>query len=113
MALIVALPLLTFLGDMAALLGGMLTAWGYGGINPTAFGAELKTAIGVNTFMVGIIKAPFMALVIGMVAAMEGFKVQGSAESLGRQVTDSVVIAIFMVIFMDGLFAIFFASIKY
>src|SRR6266568_5191457 len=61
MALIVALPLLTFLGDMAALFGGMLTAWGYGGINPLAFGAELKDAIGVNTFMVGIIKAPFMA----------------------------------------------------
>jgi len=48
-----------------------------------------------------------------MIASIEGFKVQGSAESLGRRVTDSVVNGIFMVIFVDGLFAIFFASIHY
>ncbi len=63
--------------------------------------------------MVGMIKAPVMALVIGMIAAIEGMAVQGSAESLGRQTTASVVKAIFMVIVVDGLFAIFFASIRY
>ena len=113
LALIIALPMLTFLGDMAALLGGMLTAWLYQGISPVSFVNRLQDAIGVNTFMVGLIKAPFMALVIGMIASIEGFKVQGSAESLGRRVTDSVVNGIFMVIFVDGLFAIFFASIHY
>jgi phospholipid/cholesterol/gamma-HCH transport system permease protein len=113
MALIIALPLLTFLADMAALAGGMLTAFVYEGISPESFLNQLKDAIGLNTFLVGLIKAPFMALVIGMIAAMEGFKVEGSAESLGRKVTDSVVKSIFMVIFVDGLFAIFFASIKY
>ncbi|MGO9943850.1 MAG: MlaE family lipid ABC transporter permease subunit [Rhodoblastus sp.] len=112
-ALIIALPLLTFLGDMAALGGGMLTAWLYEGISPVSFANRLQDAIGLNTFLVGLIKAPFMALVIGMIASIEGFKVQGSAESLGRRVTDSVVNAIFMVIFVDGLFAIFFASIHY
>ena len=60
-----------------------------------------------------MIKAPFMALVIGLIAAMDGLATQGSAESLGRQVTSSVVKSIFMVIVMDGLFAIFFASIDY
>ncbi len=112
-ALIIALPLLTFLGDMAALGGGMLTAWLYEGISPVSFANRLQDAIGLNTFLVGLIKAPFMALVIGMIASIEGFKVQGSAESLGRRVTDSVVNGIFMVIFVDGLFAIFFASIHY
>ena len=63
--------------------------------------------------MVGLIKAPFMALVIGLIAAMEGLAAQGSAESLGRQVTSSVVKSIFMVIVVDGLFAIFFAAIHY
>ena len=113
LALIIALPLLTFLADMSALFGGMLVAWGYGDISPEVFMARLKSAIGLNTFMVGLIKAPFMALVIGMIAAIEGFGVQGSAESLGRQVTASVVKAIFMVIVVDGLFAMFFAAIKY
>ena len=60
-----------------------------------------------------MIKAPVMALVIGMIAAIEGMAVQGSAESLGRQTTASVVKAIFMVIVVDGLFAVFFAAIRY
>jgi phospholipid/cholesterol/gamma-HCH transport system permease protein len=63
--------------------------------------------------MVGMIKAPVMALVIGMIAAIEGLAVKGSAESLGQQTTASVVKAIFMVIVVDGLFAMFFASIRY
>lgn len=113
LALIIALPLLTFLADMSALFGGMLVSWAYGDISPEVFMARLKSAIAFNTFMVGLIKAPFMALVIGMIAAIEGFGVQGSAESLGRQVTASVVKAIFMVIVVDGLFAMFFAAIKY
>jgi phospholipid/cholesterol/gamma-HCH transport system permease protein len=113
LALIIALPLLTFLGDMAALAGGMVTALIYDGISFESFGTRLQEAIGMNTFLVGLIKAPFMALVIGMIATIEGFKVEGSAESLGRRVTASVVNSIFMVIFVDGLFAIFFAGIHY
>jgi phospholipid/cholesterol/gamma-HCH transport system permease protein len=110
-ALIVALPLLTFVGCMAALYGGGLVAWLYGGMSPDIFVARLKEAISFTHFKVGIIKAPFMALAIGVVAAVEGLKVKGSAESLGLQTTTSVVKSIFLVIVLDGLFAIFFASI--
>ena len=113
LALIVALPMLTFLSDLAALYGGGLVAWLYGDINPGAFLARLQTAIGMSTFLVGLIKAPFMALVIGVIASIEGFAVRGSAESLGQHVTSSVVKSIFMVIVMDGLFAMFFAAIDY
>jgi phospholipid/cholesterol/gamma-HCH transport system permease protein len=67
----------------------------------------------MNTLAVGLIKAPFMGLIVGLIAASEGMKVRGSAESLGRQTTASVVKAIFTVIVADGLFAIFFASIDY
>jgi phospholipid/cholesterol/gamma-HCH transport system permease protein len=113
LALIVSLPLLTFLADMAALFGGLCVAWGYGGISPEAFLARLQTAISVSTFMIGIVKAPFMALIVGLIASVEGLAVQGSAESLGRQVTSSVVKSIFMVIVVDGLFAMFFAGIHF
>jgi phospholipid/cholesterol/gamma-HCH transport system permease protein len=85
----------------------------YGGISVDVFLSRLQGAIGLNTFLVGLIKAPFMALVIGIIASLEGMAVKGSAESLGRQVTSSVVKAIFMVIVVDGLFAMFFAAIKY
>jgi phospholipid/cholesterol/gamma-HCH transport system permease protein len=111
LALVIALPLLTFIGSMSALYGGGLTAWLYGGMSPEIFIARLHDAISVTHFKVGLIKAPFMALVIGIVACAEGFAVKGSAESLGRQTTSSVVKAIFLVIVLDGLFAIFFASI--
>ncbi len=113
LALIIAMPLLTFLADMAGVFGGLVVSWGYAGMSPDAFLSRLQTAIGFNTFMVGLIKAPFMALVIALIGAMEGLAVQGSAESLGRQVTSSVVKSIFMVIVVDGLFAMFFAAIEY
>jgi phospholipid/cholesterol/gamma-HCH transport system permease protein len=110
-ALICALPILSFIGSLAALYGGCLVAWFYGGMGPAIFIARLHDAVSVTHFEVGIIKAPFMALVIGIVACSEGLRVKGSAESLGQHTTTSVVKSIFLVIVLDGFFAVFFASI--
>jgi len=111
LALVIAVPILTFLGSMAALYGGGLVSWLYGGIQPEVFLSRLREAVTTATFEVGMIKAPFMALVIGVVACVEGLQVQGSAESLGEKTTNSVVKSIFLVIVLDGVFAMFFASI--
>jgi phospholipid/cholesterol/gamma-HCH transport system permease protein len=110
-ALVLALPILAFIGSMAALYGGGLVAWFYGGMSPAIYVARLHEAVSVTHFDVGMIKAPFMALVIGIVACSEGLRVKGSAESLGKQTTISVVKSIFLVIVLDGVFAVFFASI--
>lgn len=110
-ALIMALPALALLGSLSALAGAGVVAWLYGDMTPQIYLAQLRDAITLTHFKVGMIKAPFMALVIGVVACAEGMRVKGSAESLGRQTTVSVVKSIFAVIVMDGLFAIFFASI--
>ncbi|MCA0424722.1 MAG: MlaE family lipid ABC transporter permease subunit [Proteobacteria bacterium] len=112
-ALLIGLPLLTFISSMAGLFGGGVVAMLYGGVSPEVFLSRLQNAIGINTFVVGMVKAPFMALVIGVIACIEGFAVSGSAESLGARTTASVVKSIFMVIVVDGLFAMFFASIRY
>jgi phospholipid/cholesterol/gamma-HCH transport system permease protein len=111
LALFVGLPILAFVGSMAALYGGGLVAWLYGGMSPAIFMERLHEAVSVTHFEVGLIKAPFMALTIGAVACAEGLRVKGSAESLGLQTTTSVVKSIFFVILLDGIFAIFFASI--
>jgi phospholipid/cholesterol/gamma-HCH transport system permease protein len=111
LALLIALPMLAFIGGMAALYGGGLVAWLYGGVDPDAFLFRLRESISISHFVVGMIKAPFMALTIGVVASVEGLLVEGSAESLGQHTTASVVKSIFFVIVMDGVFAIFFASI--
>ncbi|EJW09618.1 ABC-type transporter [Rhodovulum sp. PH10] len=109
-ALVIALPALAFVGSMAALYGAGLVCQLYG-MSPEVFLARLKDAISLDDFLVGMIKAPFMALVIGVVASVEGLQVKGSAESLGLNTTASVVKAIFLMIGLDGAFAIFFASI--
>ena len=113
LALIISLPILTFLSTLSGLTGAALVAWLYGGIGVDTFLARLQSVITWKHFAVGLIKAPFMAFVIGLIASIEGLAVKGSAESLGRQVTASVVKAIFMVIVVDGLFAMFFASIAF
>ena len=110
-ALVIAVPLLTFIGSMAALYGAGLVCWLYGGMAPDIFLERLREAISLQTFAVGMIKAPFMALTIGLVACVEGFEVEGSAASLGLKTTASVVKSIFLVIALDGLFAMFFAGI--
>jgi phospholipid/cholesterol/gamma-HCH transport system permease protein len=108
-ALVVALPLLALIGAMAALIGGGIVASIYG-MEPSLYVARLREAVSISDFEVGMIKAPFMALVIGLVACTEGFQVLGSAESLGARTTSSVVKAIFLVIVLDGIFAMFFSS---
>ncbi|MGO9005387.1 MAG: ABC transporter permease [Beijerinckiaceae bacterium] len=111
LALIIAVPVLTLLGSLTALYGGGIVAYFYGGMSPQIYLTRLNEAVSITQFKVGMIKAPFMALVIGAVAACEGMKVKGSAESLGLKTTASVVKSIFLVIVIDGLFAIFYTSI--
>jgi len=112
-ALIISLPLLTFIADMSGIVGGLIVSWIYEGITPARFLTLLRDAIVLHTFFSGLIKAPFMGLIIGLISCVEGLAVKGSAESLGRQVTASVVKSIFMIIVVDGLFAVFFAGIRY
>src|SRR5690606_24503520 len=112
-ALVLMLPCLVIVSNAVALDGAIFVAWTYSDISPAAFIERLRFGIGVNTIMAGMIKAPFMALIVGIIAAAEGMKVGGSAESLGRRVTASVVKSIFIVIVVDGLFAMFYAAIDF
>ncbi|HTV67997.1 MAG TPA: ABC transporter permease [Rhizobiaceae bacterium] len=112
-ALLIAVPCLTVLANFAALGGAIFVAWSYSNIPPEQFIDRLRVGIDLSTIFSGMIKAPFMALIIGIIASQEGLKVGGSAESLGRQVTASVVKAIFVVIVVDGFFAMFYAAIDF
>jgi len=113
LSLVFGLPLLTFIGSLAGLVGTALVARYYGDIPFDVFLDRLQNALNLQTLMVGMVKAPVMGFIIGLIAVNEGFKVEGSAESLGRHTTASVVKAIFMVIVADGLFAVFFAAIGF
>ncbi|MEM9733253.1 MAG: ABC transporter permease [Pseudomonadota bacterium] len=112
-ALIIVMPALVLLSAVTGIAGAMFVSDLYVGITPSQFMDALRTNVGPEFLIGGLIKAPFMAAVIGVISAVEGMKVGGSSESLGRHTTSAVVRSIFAVILMDGLFAIFFASIGY
>lgn len=111
LALIVALPLLTFFADMMGLLGGGLMCLVLLDISFGQYLGLLNQAITVNHFWVGIVKAPFFAILISLIGCFEGLRVSGSAESVGKLTTRSVVEGIFLVIIVDALFSILFSYI--
>lgn len=110
-ALVIALPLLVVFSDIMGLLGGMLIAVTVLDINATQFLERLRDAVPIWSFWVGMIKAPVFGFVIALIGCREGLKVGGSAESVGRQTTRSVVVSIFMVMILDAVFAIFFSTV--
>lgn len=110
-ALVLMLPVLGFIADMVGLLGGGIMSWITLNVSPGMFVTRLYDSTGVWTYAVGIIKAPIFALIIGVVGCHQGFQVSGSAESVGRLTTASVVISIFTVIVADAVFSIFFSEV--
>lgn len=111
LALMLMLPALGFIANISGLIGGALMSWIELGVSPAVFQSRLVSNTDVWHFAVGMIKAPFFALIIGIIGCYEGMKVGGNAESLGRLTSASVVLSIFMVIVMDAMFSIFFAVV--
>jgi len=108
-ALLISLPILTFFADILGLAGGGAMAWATLGIDPPMFLDQLRSAVGVEQFWIGMVKAPVFAFTIAMVGCYQGLKVSGSAESVGRMTTQAVVQAIFLVIVIDAAFSIVFS----
>jgi phospholipid/cholesterol/gamma-HCH transport system permease protein len=109
LALVILLPVLGLVADLAGLFGGGLMAWVQLGISPGLFRTQLLLNTGAEQVLVGLSKAPVFAVIIAIVGCHQGLQVGGDAESLGRRTSRSVVIAIFLVIVMDALFSVFFA----
>jgi phospholipid/cholesterol/gamma-HCH transport system permease protein len=112
-ALVVMLPLLTFLAMMAGLAGGMAVCAASLDISPELFTVRLHETISITHFWVGISKAPIFALIIALIGCLEGFQVQGTAESVGERTTSSVVQTISLVILLDAAAALFFMEMDW
>ena len=110
LALVLLLPFLGFISMLSGLLGGALMSWFELGISPGLFRSRLIET-DVTHFLVGMLKAPFFAVIIGVIGCYQGLMVKGNAESLGSLTSRSVVQAIFMVILADATFSIFFAAV--
>ena len=110
-ALIIALPLLAFISDILGLLGGAVLSLSLIGISLQEYLHSVQHAVKLHTFIIGLIKAPVFALAIGVVGCLHGMKVSGSAESVGRETTASVVESIFLVLLLDAMFSILFEQL--
>jgi len=112
-ALVVMLPLLTFIGMLAGFLGGMLVTWSQLSYGPAFFLQRVSEDPMMGThLMVGLVKAPVFAVVIAAIGCRQGMSVSGDVESLGRRVTAAVVQSIFAIIFLDALFALIFLELN-
>ncbi len=109
LALVIALPLLTVYTDVMGILGGMVMARVQLDVSYGAFLGQLDNAISLSSYLSGIGKTPVFAVIIALVGCYQGFQVGGSADSVGRQTTVSVVQSIFLVIVTDALFSILFS----
>jgi phospholipid/cholesterol/gamma-HCH transport system permease protein len=110
-ALMIAMPLLTFIADIMGLLGGSVISAVQLNISPDQYFDRVNDAAKMWDFWVGMIKAPVFGFVIALVGCMRGMQVSGSAESVGRLTTISVVQSIFLVLLLDALFAVLFTKL--
>jgi phospholipid/cholesterol/gamma-HCH transport system permease protein len=112
-AMVLMMPLLTFIGMVAGLFGGMLVTWSQLDYGPSFFIQRIGEDAKMGThLMVGMIKAPVFAVVIAAIGCRQGMAVAGDVESLGRRVTAAVVQATFAIIFLDAVFAMIFLELN-
>jgi phospholipid/cholesterol/gamma-HCH transport system permease protein len=110
-ALVIVMPLITVYADLMGIAGGAIMSWAALDLSFVQFAERLRNAVPMWAFWVGIIKAPVFGALIALTGCREGLKVSGSAESVGLQTTQSVVISIFLVILADAVFSIFFSLV--
>ena len=108
LAMMIMVPVLTFIGMLTAIAGGMTIGWLVLDINPTVFFNRLQDSVPIDQFWIGMSKAPVFGLAIALIGCRQGLEVGGSVQSLGHHTTKSVVQALFSIIVIDALFAIFY-----
>jgi phospholipid/cholesterol/gamma-HCH transport system permease protein len=113
LALLVMLPLLTFISMIAGLAGGVTVGAFDLEIPPQMYLARMHETLEVRHFLVGMSKAPVFALIIGLIGCLEGLQVEGTAQSVGERTTSSVVQAISLVIILDALAALWFMKMDW
>ena len=110
-ALLITIPLLTFVATLAGLAGGILVVWVALDLSPGFFLQRMVDYVGVQHFWIGLSKAPVMAMVIAAIGCRQGMEVGNDVESLGRRVTAAVVHAIFAIIAIDAIFALIYMEL--
>jgi phospholipid/cholesterol/gamma-HCH transport system permease protein len=108
---VLMMPLLGFYASIVAIIGGGLFCWTTLGIQPVTYIQRIREVVPATDVYIGLIKAPVFGLIIALSGCFQGLQVEGDAEQVGLRTTASVVQAIFLVIVLDAVFAVFFTGI--
>ena len=111
LAMMIMVPVLTFIGMLTAIAGGMSVGWLILDINPTVFFNRLQENVPIDQFWIGMSKAPVFGFAIAQIGCRQGLEVGGSVQSLGHHTTKSVVQALFSIILIDAFFALFYQEL--
>ncbi len=112
-AMLIMTPILTFAAMMSGIFGGLIVAWGELGVSPAMFFSRISETVPSQHFWVGFVKAPVFAITLAVIACKQGLSVGGDVGSLGSRVTTSVVQAIFMILLLDAIFALWFLEMNW
>jgi phospholipid/cholesterol/gamma-HCH transport system permease protein len=111
LGLVIALPFLTVFADLSGLAGGLFLATTVLDISVVQFFDRAAASADLTTLMVGLVKAPVFAILIGAVGVLRGLQVTSSAEQLGRLTTVAVVQAITLIVAADAVFTFVFVRL--
>ena len=111
LAAVIMMPLLSFYAMMMSVLGGGIYVWVDLGIPPGTFIQRIREVVPITDLWVGLIKAPVFGFIIALAGCFQGMQVKGNSEEVGTRTTAAVVQAIFLVIVLDAVFAVFFSSV--
>jgi phospholipid/cholesterol/gamma-HCH transport system permease protein len=107
------MPLLAFYASILSIIGGGLYTWVSLDIPPATFVQRMREVVPLTDFWIGMSKAPVFGAIIAIIGCHQGFQVSGNAESVGQRTTQAVVEAIFIVIVLDAVFAVFYSALGY
>jgi phospholipid/cholesterol/gamma-HCH transport system permease protein len=110
-AAVVMMPLLSFYSMVVTMIGGGIYVWADLGIPPLTYIERLQEVVPTRDLWVGLIKAPVFGFIIALTGCFQGMLVQGNSEEVGTRTTAAVVQAIFLVIVIDAVFAVFFSQV--
>jgi phospholipid/cholesterol/gamma-HCH transport system permease protein len=110
-AAVVMMPLLAFYAMLMSLLGGGIYVWVDLGMPPLTYIQRLQEVVPISDLWVGLIKAPVFGFIIALAGCFQGMQVEGNSEEVGSRTTNAVVQAIFLVIVVDAVFAVFFSQV--
>jgi phospholipid/cholesterol/gamma-HCH transport system permease protein len=108
LALLVVVPLLVVVADVAGLVGGLVVGVWNLDLTVRAYVNETARALTLWDVSSGILKSLVFALAIALIACQQGLATSGGAEGVGRRTTASVVTTLFALILVDAVITVFF-----